>query len=181
MKLIIDPHDMNLSNMNLRREKHGDSKVMAVDLNVSLEVGPKVLNQLVSSSDSEENFEKMLYDKEGNLKASGMGLINFTTEFEKHGIKLNHSIDDNYAKEFNSVKLCKFKAEPHAGHIVDLAFQIQIQPSKEQVHWLTDGYEREIWTLEIMGPDQKSMFDNQNSASTETEEEETEEEETAEV
>lgn len=180
MKLIIDEHDVTLSNMNLRREKHGDSKVMAVDLNVSLEVSPDVLNQLISASSEDENFEHLLYDEDGNRKASGMGLINFTTEFQKHRIKLNHSIDDNFAKVFEGVKLCKFKADPQAGHIVDMSFQIQIQPSKEQVHWLTDGYEKEIWTLEVLGPNQKDMFDDQNSASMESEEE-TEEEETTEV
>lgn len=173
MKLELSDRDMTLSNMNLRREKHGDSKVMAVDLNASLEIGPEVLSQLVSNSD--EDFEKLLYDEDGNRRASGMGRINFTTEFEKHRIKLNHSIDDDYAKVFEGVKLTKFKADPKAGHIVDLSFQIQIQPSKEQVHWLTDGYEREIWTLEVLGPNQKDMFE----PGVGTEEEETEEEQQA--
>lgn len=170
MKFELPDMDMTLSNMNLRREKHGDSKVMAIDLNASLEVGPEVLSQLVSNTD--EDFKHLLYDEDGNRKASGMGQINFTTEFNKHRIKLNHSIDDEYAKVFEDVKLCKFKADPQAGHIVDLSFQIQIQPSKEQVHWLTDGYEREIWTLEVMGPNQKDLFNEAKEEETEEEQEE---------
>lgn len=155
MQLKLEELDASITNVNLRREKHGDDRVVAVDLSIVLEVSPEVLDQLAMNGD--EAFEKILYSENGNLKQSTLDQLAFSSEFEKHIVVINNSLDEKHAKEFDDAKLCKFKATPKNGHIIDLSFQIQLHPSDDQVHWLTDGYAREIWTLEIKGSKQMDL------------------------
>lgn len=160
MQIILDELDAAVTNINLRREKHGDDRVIAVDLNVTVEVSPKVLDQL--SANTEESFEKILYSDNGNLKQSTLDKLEFNTEFENHVVKLNsRALEDDYAKEFDDAKLVKFKAIPKNGHIISLTFQIQLHPSEDQIHWLTDGYSKEIWIIELKGSRQAEIdFDD---------------------
>jgi len=155
MQLLLEEIEGKATNVNLRREKHGDDRVVAIDVNFVLEVSPAILDQL--SANTEEKFEKILYSENGNLKQSTLDGMNFNTEFDNHVVILNSSIDENYAKEFDDAKLCKFKASPRNGHIIDLSFQVQLHPSEEQIHWLTDGYVRELWTIEVKGSKQMDL------------------------
>ena len=159
MQLIFENQDVRLSALTLNREKHGDENVTGVHLNFSLEAPPAILDQLIAG---DPIFEKLLYDAEGNRKAAGLEGFNFNSAFENHIVNINNSIDENHAKEFKDVKLSKFKATPKSGHLIELSFQLKINPSKEQTHWLTDGYELDIWTLESKGSAQSDLIDDMN-------------------
>ncbi|NOY72940.1 MAG: hypothetical protein GXP14_11290 [Gammaproteobacteria bacterium] len=95
--------------MQLKLEEH-DVSITNVNLRREL------------AMNGDEAFEKILYSENGN------------SEFEKHVVVINNSLDENHAKEFDDAKLCKFKATPKNGHIIDLSFQIQLHPSDDQVH-----------------------------------------------
>lgn len=159
MQLNFEEQDVRVSSLSLNREKHGDENAIGIHINVNLEASPAILDQLIAG---DPVFEQLLYDGEGNRRAQGLHGFSFDSEFENHIIKLNHSLDDNFAKEFNDAKLYKFKATPKTGHIIELGLQILLHPSKEQIHWLTDGYEKDIWTLESQGSAQSDLIDDMN-------------------
>jgi len=156
MQLLLEQLEGNVTNINLRREKHGDDRVVAVDISFALEASPEIIDQLLPNGN--ETFEKMLYTDDGILKQSNLEEMKISAEFDKHVVVLNNTaLDDEQAKEFDDAKICKFKVSPRNGHVIDLNLQIQLHPSEEQIHWLTDGYVRELWTIEVKGSKQMDL------------------------
>lgn len=156
MQLKLDKTEVMLTNLNIRRERHGEEeRVVGVDLNIAMDTTAVVLDKLQHNMPI--TYQKLLYDKEGNRRFTGFSAIKFETEFEKHIVKLNYSVDDANEKEFQGVNLGKFNAEIKSGNLVELKFQLQLNPTDEQTHWLTDGYHIELWEIEVLGAMQSEM------------------------
>jgi len=161
-QLRFEPTQVIVTNVNLRRELHGEDKKLAVDLNIRAEVAPAIIDSLIFGQ--HEKIEKLLYSGSDLRKAAGLSTIKFDTVFDKHMIVLNWSVDDEKALKFKDVKISKFVAEPKEGGMVELAFQINIQPSPEQYIFLCKGYEYEHWDLECIGAAQGDLLESAKGA-----------------
>lgn len=177
-QLRFEPTHVTVTNVNLRRELHGDDKKLAVDLNIRAEVAPAIIDSLIFGQ--HEKIEKLLYSGTDLRKAAGLSTIKFDTVFDKHMIMLNWAVDDDKAMKFKEVKIGKFVAEPKEGGMVELAFQINIQPSPEQYIFLCKGYEYEHWDLECIGAAQGDLLESDKGAEEEQDDGQEEESDTGE-
>lgn len=160
-KLVMEQQEVFCKNVNFRREKHGNEKKMAVDINMRAEVSPTLLNCLVY--EMQQSFTDILFNGSDRQKRAGFADIKFDTQFQNYIIVMNYNLLDDEGtqdKRFTEVKIGKFSASPAEGGLVDLEFQIQFNPtSDDEKHWLIDGLERETWKLEVVGPGQMDMLD----------------------
>jgi len=158
-KLQFEPTEAFVKNINLRREKHGEENKIAVDINVRAIVRPAILDSLVYGLD--KSFESILFSGSEQQKTSGLNTINFDTQFSSYIVSFNYSmLDDGEALRFTNVKIGKFSATPQNGGLVELCFQIQLNPASDELEWLVDGYEHQIWMVECIGPMQQDLLDD---------------------
>lgn len=160
-KLQFEPIEVFVKNINLRREKHGEENKMAVDINLRATVPPAILDSLVYGLD--KSFESILFSGSEHQKTSGLNTLQFDTQFSSYIIELNYSqLDQDRALRFTNVKLGKFSATPQNGGFVELCFQVQLNPQSDELEWLVDGYEHEIWMMECIGPMQGDLLEGVN-------------------
>lgn len=135
---IPDYLEAEVTKVNPRSEKHGpDERKSAMDINFAIVVSADFLNKLAITD--KVDYEKVFFDKDGQIKHTSVKQIKFEREFENHRMAISFStVDtDKTAQHFAVEKVCKFKADLEHGRCVKLMFQVQLHPHDEKdIGWL---------------------------------------------
>lgn len=127
-----------LKNVNVRKELHGDQKVLSVDLKLAMQIGPSILERF------DPSLEDFLYVK-GQVRFPLMGPITWDNEIEH--TQLNVS-----GIEIKDAKLRKFSLTPQldpAGQKqLDLILTASYYPSDNNLSRLGELVQEEV-TLDI--------------------------------
>lgn len=160
MNFKLPLSDVTLTNLNIRRELHGDEeRVVGVDLNFKMLSDATVLDKL--SFNLPISYAKLLYDEQKSLRYVGFSNLRFNTQFLHHSVDLFYASPDmsitNNLLYISETTISKFIANFQVDGIVELLFQVQIIPTRAQAHWLTDGYVEDMWKIQILGPVQADL------------------------
>ena len=160
MNFKLPLSDVTLTNLNIRRELHGDEeRVVGVDLNFKMLVEAAVLDKL--SFNIPISYAKLLYDEKRNLRYVGFSTLRFNSQYLHHSVDLFYASPDNALSHnmltVKDVTIGKFIANFQLDGIVELLFQVQITPTQTQAHWLTGGYVEDMWKIQVLGPLQEDL------------------------
>lgn len=133
--------------------------VAVVQLNVTAEVIPDVLNQVCYGMHN--GFKDFLYDKQGQLRSEQLTEMKFDSTFKEHRIILAH----NELKDLDlkDVVIRGFHAVPQTDGRVALSFTLKLKPTMDGMHYITDGLISDSWTLEIFGAVQGDLLGDAQS------------------
>ncbi len=122
----------SIKKINTRAENHGADKKTALDFNIVIDVPVAMLSAL--SLGDKTDYEALLFDDKGMVKNHGIKSIIFVRDFENHylNIAFTKVEQHKHGHRFITDKICKFSAEPKAGKMIALKFQIQFQPFQEK-------------------------------------------------
>ena len=161
LRLELDKATATLESVNLRMEKHGDEKIPAADLKLSVAQPADVL---ANFSPTLKNF---LFHTEGTLDlAGGMELRDshlgypLTRDEEMTGATVQIGYGVGEPMTFQDAKVNGFRLTPHNGGTVVVGFRVQCRPTPEQVAKLYTLQETgvELWLepveLPTMGGDE---------------------------
>lgn len=144
---IAEFMEAEVPSVNTRPEKNGpEEKRSAMDINYTINVPASFLNKL--SLGDKIDYESVFFDKDGQVKNTGVKSISFEREFESHRMGISFSsVDTKKAAQYFPVeRICKFNAKLEHGKRVKLNFQCQLHPSVEKdIGWLVKGcYEKQV-------------------------------------
>lgn len=131
--------EMNLENINVRTEKHGDKDVTAIDLKLH---NPSIhISKLKGLFPTEASFQAIVehfYDTEtGELITGDLGQIKLSTE----GIGVKATVKSQFGKELefdDEAKINDFKITLEAGRRADLSCRLQVLPTSKQISELAE-------------------------------------------
>lgn len=159
IELKLSNRKIQVTNQNPRPEKHGQEELdAAFDLSARTEVTTDELSQICYGVHKASDFNQLFYGVDGGLKSEIFTGIGLSAKFEDHRIILQYD-PAGEPVEFKNVKLCKFKTAPQQNGFFGLAFQIQINPTNEQLHYLVDGLTFTEWQFESLGAVQGDMLE----------------------
>lgn len=121
-----------IKKINTRAEIHGPDKKTALDFNYVIEV-PVTTLELLSLGDKTD-YKNLLFDEKGMVKNHGIKNIKFLRDFENHflNIAFVRTEHHKHAHRFLTDNIGKFSAEPKAGFMILLNFQVQFKPHAEK-------------------------------------------------
>lgn len=138
--------EAEMSKINARTENHGADKKVAMDLNFKIQVPVATLDML--SIGDKNDYESLFFDKDGQVKNTGLKKVIFEREFENHYLHISFSTmkTAKEAHRFLADRVCKFSAEPKQGKIIELKFQVQLHPFEESdIGHLIKGLEKQCY------------------------------------
>lgn len=137
-----------ITNVNLRKQIHGDEYVKAFDVSISCSVPKAVLASLVPTAKSDRSLADILFSKDDLPKLQ-----------ELYPLKLAHKIEGVKVKikqmEFASCDLATIELTPSAGGMIDLSFKVQgTGPGRNTVAdslWTLINEETKIKIVQLQG------------------------------
>lgn len=147
-----------VSNVNHRPELHGEEKELAMDLSITVECRPSILDQLCVDEDC-PNYGKFLHDEKGMLINTGLKELKFDRVYEDHELALSFSgvFTDNTTEYFKEVKIKDIKAKPLNGNLIALSFKAQLNPPERDITKLTECIIKPCY-IGINGPSQLDLL-----------------------
>lgn len=157
----LDKHDASITNVNFRKENHGDEKVAAVDIKIAL----KASNTLLDSIDPK--LRKAFFAKPGkgeqqalpidgnNLTALAMPFLSeqkLAQEFESYEVELASLLDHIEPVFFADAKLKKLSFLPIEGGSIELALTVAVQIDEEDDAPLLSAWRRGEVRLSLTPP-----------------------------
>lgn len=133
---LLNPTIVTLNSINLRDERHGKSRIPALDLKVTMEMAnlrlgllhDKLCDALYWREPSNDDQPDVpgIEQAKPNLRCPQMGEVHWALELSGMDLKLVYGLgDDGSNEEFNDVKVNKFRLRPKEGGTVYLTFRIQ--------------------------------------------------------
>ena len=146
-----------LKDANPRKENHGEELVLATDLKLQVVMPGNILTEL---TDTKAAWEFFCWDQSTEeVRPNGVDHFALEARFDDH--VLNIFIGDK-AMTFEGVTLKKFKAKPIDGKRVEMTFQAQIYPVKDQIAMLANVLMEQI-KIKIDEPRQQDLVkDSEN-------------------
>lgn len=126
---------VSLTNVNVRKEKHGEERVLAMDLTIE---APAVSADTVAEllGIPAPGFRKTWWDSKGQPNLPNVKPLGLTTAFKgKDGADSDHRIrlEDATIVEDRAAIIDKFVATPIEGHQCELKFRIAISEPKQEM------------------------------------------------
>ena len=137
-----------ITNVNLRKQIHGDEYVKAFDVSISCSVPKDILKTLVPTAKTDPAVADILFGKDDLPKLQ-----------EFYPLKLAHKIEGVKVKikqmEFTDCDLATIELTPSAGGMVDLQFKVQgTGPGRNTVAdslWTLINEETNIKIVQLQG------------------------------
>ncbi len=121
----IDNCAATVTNVNMRKENHGEEREPAFDINFNTRVHAECIKGLWNDS-----FLKAMWEPEGKaLNVLGIEKITMNTTFENGTVVIKEGT--GHKTTYLDCKIKKFKIRPRELQMVELWFQIQYQPEHE--------------------------------------------------
>lgn len=158
MEIVMKKNLFKLGKINVRTEFHGSEEVaVGVDIGVSMTVDAEFLDQLVTAPKGFAAFLGIGTDKPSH----GIEAFKFAFDYDDMIIDLNYSVDEKAGRRFQNVKLKNFVASPDMQkNEIGLTFQIQLTPTDDEMHWLTDGITIQHWEIAVIGVNQRELIED---------------------
>ena len=122
-----------LKGVNPRKENHGDQLVLATDLSLQVVMPGSILTEL---TDTNAAWEFFCWDQSTEeVRPNGVDHFALEAHFDAHVLYV--SIGDK-TMAFDDATLKKFKVKPIDGKRIELMFQAQIYPQKNQLSELAE-------------------------------------------
>lgn len=164
LRITIEKVEAMVTNVNIRVEKHGpDEKRAGVDIDFNMVVPAKWLNKL--GVDSKIDWAGELFEKNGEIKESGVERLTFSRTYEEHGLIIQM---DNVSKdqiEMDDITIKKISAKPEFGKKMKVHLQAQCHPSDDAFLFIRDALEKDQILLSVKEPPQQDMLDDSNVVS----------------
>jgi hypothetical protein len=169
----LDKHDAKITNVNFRKERHGDQEVAACDISVSLKASALVLDSI------DKKLRKAFFEKPGKgeqqaLPIDGNNLTALALPYLKEQ-KLDQKFEE-YEANFGSLldhiepvffADCKVKIEKVVfieGGSVDLSIKVATLIEKDDDAPLLAAWRRGEVVLTLTPPDAEDESDKQKAA-----------------
>lgn len=149
---ILTKHDVALTNLNSRIERHGDERALAADIKIKTSAS----NDLLDSFDKglrDALFRKPGKGEQQDLPSIGNALtavkfpalepLHLAHEFTGYELQLHGLLETGEPLLLVDVKLKKFVIEPKEGGSVELAFTASANVDPEELAELSEALIRE--------------------------------------
>ncbi len=123
LTFIVKSKAAHLTHVNQRIEKHGDEDHLALDLKFVMNSSVDKLNQLSMET---VDWEGVLFDAQGEVRAIGLKTLQFDRVFEHHGFCIRTAPGAENKREWGDVRIKKIKASPEYKSAIKLEFTVQI-------------------------------------------------------
>lgn len=143
-----------LKDVNPRKENHGEDLVLAADLNLQVVMPSSTLIELTNIEAAWEYFCWDISTKE--VRPNGVDHFVLQSRFDAHVLLV--TIGDK-TMVFDDVTLKKFKVNPIHGMRVELTFQAQIYPEKNQIAELVEAMMEQV-KIKIDTPRQQDLVED---------------------
>ena len=142
-----------LKDVNPRKEHHGEELLLAADLKLQVVMPGSILTEL---TDAKAAWEFFCWDQSTEeVRPNGVDHFALEAHFDAH--VLHVSIGEK-TMTFEDVRLKKFKVKPIDGKRVELTFQAQIYPQKNQVAELAEMMMEQV-KIKIDTPRQQDLVE----------------------
>lgn len=152
MTFKLDKTQISVGNVNLRKQNHGEEKVLAADVKMTATIPMEALNVLMG----DDGFSRAAYREDGSFRFAGMGSFTLTPEPMNMLVTFFVGIDDE-RREFKDAVLKGFEVTPKRDGVVEVTFTAQVKPHDSQVDFLASLIKESAW-VEI-GSMQGGLFD----------------------
>lgn len=165
----LDKHDASITNVNFRKEKHGDAKVAAVDIALEL----KASNLLLDTIDPK--LRKAFFAKPGkgeqqalpidgnNLTALALPFLGeqkLSQEFEAYEVELASLLDHIDPVFFVDAKVKKLAFQPIEGGSIELTLTVAVRIEEEDDAPLLSAWRRGEIRLSLTPPAAQAQQDD---------------------
>lgn len=157
----LDQHDAALTNLNTRIERHGDERVLTVDMKFNTKANNSILDSFGNGL-RESLFRKPGKGEQPDLPTIGDALsavrhpylepMKLSHEFTGYEVQINGLLDSTNPLLFVDVKLKKFTIAPLEGGSVELTFTASTNVEPEELSALSDALIREGVRLTLTPP-----------------------------
>lgn len=166
MTLQIALQDCEITNVNWRKEKHGDANVPAFDVDLlcqttlkSLAIlaqGEDLLTELVGESEMEQQYSQAYWTEDGDpLELKIAYPLKLTAAYHKQRVRLwRFSVDHAHPNEMviDKASLKKFSMTPKSERRIELGLQISFPfGDDDQLLWLKDAHIAGDMNVQVMG------------------------------
>lgn len=168
MKFTLPSTAAQLTHLNTRKEKHGEDTVVAVDLDLCVQVdADELLSQLCLGD--HQPLVKALWvdDAHGSVRDPSISTLRLTHKLEGHTLRFSTDLDENYQSGtlIADATIKKFKLEAQNGRMINLRFQAQVHPTKNELAKYAEGLKQEHVRISIeQGPQLELAVDNKSKA-----------------
>jgi len=155
----FDKHEAVISNVNLRREKHGKEGKTGIDISIQLKASNSALDMLEKGL-KESLFRKAakgeqldLVDGENALvalKFPTLQPLKFEGEYSGYEMLIDGLLDGTEQIALIDVKLKDFTISPIEGGSVGLAFKAQLQIEPDELPDIVDAWNNEGIRLSLI-------------------------------
>lgn len=157
----LTQHDATLSNLNTRIQRHGDERVLAVDMKFSAKANNSILDSLGQGL-RESLFRKAAKGEQPDLPTIGEPLsavrhpylepMKLSHEFDGYEVEIAGLLDTTEPLFFADVKLKKFTIAPLEGGSVELTFTASTSAESDELAALSEALVREDVRLTLTPP-----------------------------
>jgi hypothetical protein len=166
MQFALTDTQAKLTSFTGRTEMHGDERVPAVSIGITITAPNTILDTLAPG------LRQALYKVADNqeqlpgvepstplLRAQGVGSLSLDKSFEGWTVVLDHGIGEDSAIRLGSAKVDSFKVQPHEGGSIDLSFRAgtsALDAEAAGLLWSKNG-QNVVITLEPPAPKQEAI------------------------
>lgn len=154
----IEKKVATITNLNVRIEKHGEERNLAIDIHFAVSTGNNVLDHF------DKDLRKSLFRKAGKgeqqslptigetlteIKHPGLEPIKLSHEFKGYELQLDGELDSTQPIFLTDVKVKKFGVAAKEGGTVDLTFKASANVTPDEVAELTEALIRQSVALTL--------------------------------
>ncbi|CAJ0710604.1 hypothetical protein ACPCHQ_11820 [Ralstonia thomasii] len=150
--LEIDNTLVKILHINTRNEKHGDEKVLGVDLKLQVKLSNDELAQFsptlkASFYHKDEAVQGDLVTDAGhlpNLKNPQLGAIKWAGDYENQRLEIHHGVRAQDDIVLSDIRVNKFVLDMKEGGTVFVTFRAQIHPDEKQTAKILTLLDQEV-------------------------------------
>lgn len=151
--LQLEDHEVDMSNVNLRKEKHGDERKLGVDITIKFHAANRILDEL------ESGLRESLFRPAGKgeqidlvegadglvaVKFPRIGGLSWDEEFPGYELEIAGGLGLSEPLVLVDVTLKKFKFDPLEGGSVAITFSAVFHPDAEEAGTLCSLIQDEV-------------------------------------
>lgn len=163
LRISLDKVSAVATSINPRVEKHGpEDRVIGVDIDFNTIIPADWLNKM--GVDTTTDYGKMLFDKNGEIKNTGVEKLVFARVYEEHELTITMDTVSSESITLKDVTIKKISAVPEFGHKMKLHLQAQCHPQDEQYLFIHDVLLKDHVLIEVIEPPQQDMLESEDDA-----------------
>lgn len=162
----LDKHEANITNVNVRREKHGKEGKLGLDISLIVQTGNGTLD-LLQKGLKEALYTKAAKGQQLDLVAGENGLValkfphmepvKLDLEFTGFEVIIQGNLDGSAETSLIDVKLKDFTIKPIEGGSAAISFKAQLQADLEELAEVVDWWMNESVRLTLTPPKQQQL------------------------